>query len=117
MDILESWTDTVKFYSIKIWPRIEEWKIKLFSYNFWLQMFQKLWWGIKRQTYLTQLAIVFVSVIGLFTMFSTLYVKITKGVCKSKNKLIGKTVLITGANSGKYDNYFYNWCFCWPYYC
>ena len=95
MDIFSNWTDTLKFYSIKVWPRIDEWICKLFSYNFWLQMLQKLWWGLKRQTNVTQLAIVFTSAIAI-TIFSYLYVKIGK----SKAKLIGKTVFITGTNSG-----------------
>ena len=111
MDILENWTDTLKFYSVKIWPSIDEWICKLFSYNFWLQMLQKLWWGLKRQTNVTHLAIIFTSSAIAITIFSYLYVKITKRNGKSEAKLIDKTqtVLITGAKWGHREDFLYDW--------
>ncbi len=56
----------------------------------------------------TMILILFLQILVLLVAFLTLllltlrtYMKLTNGVCKSKARLDGKTVMVTGANSGK----------------
>lgn len=37
---------------------------------------------------------------AIFMLAIKIYFEITKGVCRSKKRLVGKTVIITGANTG-----------------
>ena len=100
MDVLKSWNKILKSYSVQVWPKFEEWKFVVSSRDFWLEFLQQVWWWLKKQTFLSQIVISVLSFLGLFFIVSSFYVKMTKGVCKSKARLEGKTVLITGANSG-----------------
>ena len=100
MDVVKSWNEIIKSYSFQVWPKFEELKFEVFSQDFWLECLLQVWWWLKKQTLLSQIVISVLSILGLFFLVTSFYVKLTKGVCKSKARLDGKTVLITGANSG-----------------
>ena len=95
MDVVKSWNEIIKSYSFQVWPKFE-----VFSQDFWLECLLQVWWWLKKQTFVSQIVILVLSILGLFFLVTSFYVKLTKGVCKSKARLDGKTVLITGANSG-----------------
>ena len=60
----------------------------------------RLWHQFNHQPILYQLLLLLISALSL-TCFSIIcFTKLTRGYCHSKNKLIGKTALVTGANSG-----------------
>ena len=100
MDVVKSWNEIIKSYTFQVWPKFEELKFEVFSQDFWLECLLQVWWWLKKQTLLSQIVISVLSILGLFFLVTSFYVKLTKGVCKSKARLDGKTVLITGANSG-----------------
>ena len=100
MDVVKSWNEIIKSYTFQVWPKFEEWKFEVFSQDFWLECLLQVWWWLKKQTFVSQIVILVLSILGLFFLVTSFYVKLTKGVCKSKARLDGKTVLITGANSG-----------------
>lgn len=65
-----------------------------------LRNLTQLWQHFNQQPILHQCSIVIVSLLSL-TCFSIIcFTKLTRGTCRSKNKLLGKTALVTGANSG-----------------
>lgn len=100
MDVVKSWNEIIKSYTFQVWPKFEELKFEVFSQDFWLECLLQVWWWLKKQTFVSQIVILVLSILGLFFLVTSFYVKLTKGVCKSKARLDGKTVLITGANSG-----------------
>ena len=86
-----------------VWPKL--YSNGILTLNFWHNHLDKIWIWAEKQGFVTQCVLVILVLTALFAIVSSSYVKLTKGYCNSKAKLDGKTVLITGANSGTTDLY------------
>ena len=103
MDILTSWTTSMNLHLTSVWPKLCS--NGILTLNFWHNHLDKIWIWAGKQGFVTQCVLVILVLTALFAIVSSSYVKLTKGYCNSKIKLDGKTVLITGANSGTADLY------------
>lgn len=92
--------DILKYYAVKFWPWFYQWKHKVMTREFYTEKIFQLWWNVKRQSFFTQFLLLLLALFALFALISKVYAKFTKARCKSTAKLVGKTALITGANSG-----------------
>ena len=103
MDSLTSWANSMNLHLTTIWPKFGS--NGILTLNFWNNHLEKIWHWAENQGFITQCVLVILVLTALFAIVSSSYVKLTKGYCNSKTKLDGKTVLITGANSGTADLY------------
>ncbi len=90
---------------------LEDFRVHCSSYwsSFYYFLMAEFTWNnalgqVSRQSVYLQLAAVVLSSLVFICLSVRIWMKLTMGWCKSKARMDGRTVLITGANSGKSHN-------------
>ncbi len=109
MDYIQSLTELLqdaaldirlKFVTIVL-PNMEKYLTSEYILSGMSDAGSKVWIVLKRQSWISQIILLILTLISIVSILSAIYVKLTRGMCRSKARMDGKTVLITGANSGE----------------